>query len=140
MGRFWVFFLSPTAPGFQLRFYLLFCMWVICWGLLLQLPWRTGVCSCEGQVWRWCSCLGRRCSGSTRCSGELAARAAGYSALEGYGNQYWPICSSILAWRISLTEKPDRPQSTGSQRAGRYQSDPACIDARHFLPVAALPQ
>ena len=22
-----------------------------------------------------------------------------YSALEGDGNQYWPICSSILAWR-----------------------------------------
>ena len=28
-----------------------------------------------------------------------------YSALEGYGNQYWPICSSILAWRVRL---PDR--------------------------------
>ena len=40
-----------------------------------------------------------------------------YSALEGYGNQYWPICSSMLAWRTpSLTEKPGRPQSTGSQR------------------------
>ena len=31
----------------------------------------------EGQVWRWCSCLGRRGSGSTRYSGELAARVAG---------------------------------------------------------------
>ena len=28
-----------------------------------------------------------------------------YSALEGYGNQYWPIHSSILAWRNPL---PDR--------------------------------
>ena len=28
-----------------------------------------------------------------------------YSALEGYGNQYWPICSSILAWRIPLPDK-----------------------------------
>ena len=28
-----------------------------------------------------------------------------YSTLEGYGNQYWPICSSILAWRTPL---PDR--------------------------------
>ena len=27
-----------------------------------------------------------------------------YSALEGYGNQYWPIRSSILAWRTP----PDR--------------------------------
>ena len=46
-------------------------------GLLLRLPWRTWVCPCEGQVWRWCSCLGHRGSGSTRYSGELAARAAG---------------------------------------------------------------
>ena len=28
-----------------------------------------------------------------------------HSALEGYGNQYWPIRSSILAWKTSL---PDR--------------------------------
>ena len=28
-----------------------------------------------------------------------------YNALEGHGNQYWPIRSSILAWRIAL---PDR--------------------------------
>ena len=41
-----------------------------------------------------------------------------YSALEGCGKQYWPIYSSILAWRNPLTEKPGRPQSTGSQRVG----------------------
>ena len=28
-----------------------------------------------------------------------------YNALEGYGNQYWSICSSVLAWRTPL---PDR--------------------------------
>ena len=33
-----------------------------------------------------------------------------YSVLEVYGNQYWTICSSILARRTpSLTEKTDRP-------------------------------
>ena len=37
-----------------------------------------------------------------------------YSALEGYGNQYWQIHSSILAWRKPLTEKPGRLQSTVS--------------------------
>ena len=42
-----------------------------------RLSWRTWACPCEGQVWRWRSCLGRRASGSTRCSGELAVRAAG---------------------------------------------------------------
>ena len=51
----------------------------------------TGVCSwgcpggvglpCEGQVWRWCSCLGHWGSGSTRYSGELVARAAGNRVL-----------------------------------------------------------
>ena len=73
---FWVFLLSHTAPGFQLWFYFHLCMWVVHWGLLLMLPWRTWVCHYEGQVWRWCSCLGCRGSGSTRYSGELVARAA----------------------------------------------------------------
>ena len=76
MGRFRVFFLSHTAPGLQLWFYFHLCM-VIPWGLLLRLPWRTWVCPCEGQVWRWCSCLSFRGSGSTRYKGEMEARAAG---------------------------------------------------------------
>ena len=56
-------------------------MWVISWGLLLRLPWKASVCPCEGQVWKWCSCLGCRGFGSTRksvrYSGELVARATG---------------------------------------------------------------
>ena len=52
-------------------------MWVVPWGLLLRLPWKTWACPSEGQVWRWCSCLGCRGSGNTRYSGELVARAAG---------------------------------------------------------------
>ena len=39
------------------------------------------VCPCEGQMWRWCSCLGHRGSGSSRYSEELAARAAGNTVL-----------------------------------------------------------
>ena len=40
-----------------------------------------------------------------------------------------------------LTEKPGRPPSIGSQRAGHYRSEPAHIGLRlFFLPVAALPQ
>ena len=77
VGKFWVFFFSHAAPGFQLWFYFHLYMWVVHWGLLLRLPWRTWVCPCEGQVWKWCSCLGHRGTGSTRYSGELAARAAG---------------------------------------------------------------
>ena len=81
VGSFWVFFLTHTTPGFQLWCYSHLCMWVVHWGLLLRLPWRTWVHPCEGQVWRWCSRLGCRGSGHTRYSGELAARAAGNRVL-----------------------------------------------------------
>ena len=94
------------------------CMWVVHWGLLLRLSWRTWVCPSEGQVWRQCSSFG----------------------LEGYGNKYCPIHSCIHAWRAPLTEKPRRPQSTGSQRVGHNGGESVCIDASFFLPVAALPQ
>ena len=36
----------------------------------------------EGHAGWWCSCLGRRYSGTTRYSGELAARAAGNTVLQ----------------------------------------------------------
>ena len=77
MGRFGVFFLSHTALGFQLWFYFLLYMWVFHWNLLLRLPWRTCICPCEAQVWRWYTCWDPRGSRSTRYSGELVARAVG---------------------------------------------------------------
>ena len=124
VGRFWVFFLRHIAPGFHLWFYFHLCIQVIHWSLLLRLPWRTWVCPCEGQVWRWCSCLGCRGSGSTRYSGELAARAARNTVLQkGMATsigQYAPVF--LPGEPCSLTEKPGRPQSTGSQRVGHYQS------------------
>ena len=100
----------------------------------LGLPlWGPGV--------RWGSCLGRRGSGSTRYSGELAARAAGNTVLsKGRATrigQYAPVF--LPGEPPSLIEKPDRPQSTGFQRVRHYRSEPAHIDARLFLPVAALP-
>ena len=58
-------FLATLPLGFNCGF-----IFTSAWG------WSTGVCPCEGQVWRWCSCLGLRGSGSARYSGELAARAA----------------------------------------------------------------
>ena len=77
VGNFWVFFLSHTPPGFQSWFHFHLCVWVVHWSLLLSLPWKIWVYPCEDQVWRWCSCLGCRGSGSTRYSGELTARTAG---------------------------------------------------------------
>ena len=57
----------------------------------------------------------------------------------------WPIGSSILAWEHpSLTEKPGRLQSTGTQRArtlhGHYRSDSGHTEAGYFLSMAVLPQ
>ena len=49
VGGFGVFLLGHTAPGFQLWFYSHLCMWVVHWGLLLRLPWRTWLCPCKGQ-------------------------------------------------------------------------------------------
>ena len=117
-------------------------MWIIHGGLApeaalegLGLPlWGPGV--------EVVQLLGSQGLGGTRYSGGVGGQGSRkYSALEGYGNQSWPIRSSILAWRSpSLTEKPGRPQSTGSQRVGHYRSYLVCIGARLFLPVAALPQ
>ena len=76
--RFLLWELSKSVHIFHL------CMWVVHWGLLLRLPWRTWVCPSEGQVWRCCSSFG----------------------LEGYGNKYWLIHSCVHAWRAPLTEKP----------------------------------
>ena len=83
VGMFWVFFLSHTAPGFLLWFCFFPPLHV---GLspgvfLLRLPWRTWICPSGGQVWRWCSCLGRGGSGSTGYSGPLATKEAGNTVL-----------------------------------------------------------
>ena len=81
--------------------------------------------------------MGLRGSGSTSYSGELAAREAGNKVLcKGMATstgQYAPVPGET-----PLTEKPGRPQSTGSQRVEHDQSR-ACMEARIFLPVAALP-
>ena len=59
-----VFFLSHTAPGFQLWFF----PTSTC-GFAPEPRWRIWrICSCEGQLWRWCSSLGHRVSGSTQGS------------------------------------------------------------------------
>ena len=135
-----VFFLSYTAPGFQLGFYFHLCMYFVHWSLLLRLYWRTCFCPGEGQVWRWCSCLGHKGSGSTRYSGELVAREARNIVLKkGMATsvgQYTPIFLPT----DTLTEKPGRLQSSGSQSVGHNQSDPAYIYARLFLTFTALPQ
>ena len=70
LGRFWVFFPSHTAPGFQLWFYFHLYMWVVHWGLLLRLPWSGGLGFAPVRA---------------RCGGGAAAWVAG--VLEAPGHQ-----------------------------------------------------
>ena len=83
-------------------------------------------------MWKWCSCLGCRGSGSTRYSGELAARIVEIKC----SRRAWqPVLANTLQYSFlekPLTEKPDRPQATGSQRVVPDQSDLACIEASLF--------
>ena len=123
-------------------FYFHLCMWVVHWGLLLRLPWRGWVCPCEGQVWRWCRCLGRRCSGSTRYSGGLAAGAAGNIVLQkgmatSMANTLWYSCLE--------NPVPDRE----AWQATVYRVAKSCKVSKRlcmhrcktfFLPVVALLQ
>ena len=85
--------------------------------------------------------MDRRGSGSTRYSGELAARAAEnivlWKAMATSIGQYGPVL--LPGGALSLTEEPGRPQSTSLQRSGHDQSNPVHIDTRRFVPVAALP-
>ena len=64
--------------------------------------------------------LGSQGSGSTRYSRELAARAAGNTVLQkGMVTSIGQYAPGFLSGEhLSLTEKPGRPQSTGSQSAG----------------------
>ena len=71
-------------------------------------------CPSEGQVRRWCSCLGHRGPGCTRCSGSR-----NYCALEGYDNSLQYSC---------LENSPENP-------AGHSQQG-----CKEFQPLAALSQ
>ena len=80
-------------------------MWDVHWGLLLSCPGGLGFAPvrarCGGGAAAWVA--GILAHQVLRGVGGLGSRK--YSALEGYGNQYWPIRYSILAWRTPL---PDR--------------------------------
>ena len=104
-------------------------MWVVLWDLLLRLPWRTWVCPCEGQVWRWYSCLGHRGSDSSRYSGELVTRAAGNKVLHKgmvtHIGQYTPVfLPGREVWQATVYRVI---------KSWTYRSNPACTDAGFCL-------
>ena len=98
VGRFWVFFLSNSAPGFQLWFYFHLYLWVVHWGLLLRLHWRTWVCPCEGQLWRWCSCLGCRGSGT---QGTQGAWQLGQQEIQCSRRVWQPVLANTLQYAVA---------------------------------------
>ena len=140
-GRVWVFSLSHTAPGFQLWFYFLLCMWVV-----------TGVCSRGRPGGLGFAPVRARCGGGAAAWVAEVLAAPGPQGSWRLGQQeiycsrrlWQAVFASTLQYSLlenPLTEKPGRPQSTGSQRVGHGRSDHVCIDARFsFLPVASLPQ
>ena len=118
--RFWVFFLSHTAPGFQLWLYFHLCMWVIHWGLLLRLPWRTWVCPCEAQ-----------------CGGGVAAWLTGVLAASGTQGSWrleqqeiqcarrvWqPVLANTLQYSCLENSPPQQRSLAGHSPQGRKVSD-----------------
>ena len=75
VGKFWV-FLSHTAPWVSTVFFFFFshlCLWVIHWGLLLRLSWRTWVAPVR-----------------TSCGGAAAAWVSGVLAAPGTQGSSWP--------------------------------------------------
>ena len=113
VGRFWVFFLSHTVPGFQLWFYFHLCMWAVHWGLLLRLPWRTWVCPLRA-----------------RCGGGAAAWVAGVLAAPG-PQGHWKLgkqeiqCSRRLWQPVSVNMLQyfclENPPDRESQQATVYR-------------------
>ena len=104
MGRFWVFFLSHTALGFNCGF----ISTSTCGS-------STGVCSRGYPEGLGFAPVRARCGGGAAAwvAGVLAAPGAQGSWRLGQQeicsrrvcNQYWPICSNILVWRAPF---PDR--------------------------------
>ena len=128
--------LVTLPPGFQLWFYFHFCMWVVHWGLLLRLLWRTWVCPSEGQ----------------RCGGGAAAWVSGVLAAPGTQGSWWlgqqeiecsrRVWQRVLANTLQyscLENPPDREawQATG-HRVTKSWTQPKwpCVHRyKIFLPV-----
>ena len=122
--RFWVFFLSHTAPGFQLWFYFHLYMWVAHWGLVPEAALGGSGLPLRGPGAEVVHLLGSQGSGSTRFSGVgwwLGQQETQRS------RRVWPPVvantSSILAWRTPLRQ---------GRRVGQDGSDPVLINTRLF--------
>ena len=92
----------------------------------------TGVCPCEASCGSGAAAWVAGVLAAPGTQGESAARTAGNIMFQkGVPTSIGHHASVFLPGDPpSLTQKPGRPQSTGSQRVKHYQSDPECIDLR----------
>ena len=101
---------------------------------LLRLPGRAWVRPCEGQMWKWYSCLGHRSSGSTRYSRGLQL---GQQEIQCSRRVWQQILANMLQYfcleNPFFNREARRPQSTGLQRVRQDPSDPACINTSLFF-------
>ena len=141
VGKFWV-FLSHTAPWVSTVFFFFFphlCLWVIHWGLLLRLPWRTWVAPVRASY-----------------GGAAAAWFSGVLAAPGTQGSWWPeqqeiqysgrVWQPVLARTLqcSCLENPWQTSLAGHSLQGHKELDwtkmTLCVCTLFFWPMAALPQ
>ena len=92
MGKLWVFFLSCTAPGFQLWFYFHLWLWVVHWGFAREAALEDLALPLGGPGAEVVQLLSLQGFWQHQVLGIGGKCNRKYSALEGYGNQYWPAC------------------------------------------------
>ena len=71
--EFFIFFLSPPAPGVQLWFYPHLYLWSTHRSLVLRLAWSSWVCPGEDRAQRCYDCLDCGSPGGTKCTGKSVA-------------------------------------------------------------------
>ena len=140
VGRFWVFFLSHTAPEFQFWSYLHLCMWVVHWGLPQGCPGGLGF-----------SPVRARCGGGAVAwvTGVLAAPGTQGSWLLGQhtcSRRVWqPVLANTLQYSYLGNPLPDREawQATvyrivKSRTWPKWLCAHRCIDASLFFACGSF--
>jgi len=135
VGRFWVFFLSHTAPGFQLWFYFHLYMWVCSWGCPGGLGFAPVRARCGGGAAAWVS-------GVLATPGNQGSWQLGQQEVECSRSVWKPVVANTLQY--TCLENPWQWSSTGHGPHGCNQLNSTKVvlraKAQEFLPVAALPQ
>ena len=145
LGRFWVFFLSHTVPGFQLWFYFHLYMWVCPLGFAPEVALEGLDLPLTGASVEVVQLLGSQGFWQHQVLKEIGILGSWkHGALKVYGSQYWQISSHIFAWRPNL---PNREgwQAVVYRLSKSWTLKRPCMHRLKtffffFLPVAALSQ